>query len=225
MQTQFISIIIPVLNEEAAIENLLQQLQALRQQGHEVIVVDGGSSDKTRLMAEPLADKVLTSSPGRAIQMNRGTEYVRHNIFWFLHADSIVPENAPALISVALKKKSWGRFNVRLSGAHIMFRLIAFMMNLRSCITGIATGDQGIFVQKAAFEKVAGFSPLPLMEDIDISKKLKQVSPPACIREKLVTSSRRWEKNGIIRTILLMWRLRLAFWLGVSAHKLVQQYR
>ncbi len=224
MQTQLISIIIPVLNEEAAIENLLQQLQVYRHQGHEVIVVDGGSSDNTLLIVEPLTDRLIVSTPGRAEQMNRGAESARYDTLWFLHADTVLPENAVVHIQKALQQKAWGRFNVRLSGSHLMFSLIAVMMNLRSCITGIATGDQGIFVKKTTFNKVAGFSALPLMEDIDISKKLKQVSPPACLREKLVTSSRRWEKNGIIKTILLMWWLRLAFWLGVSADKLARQY-
>ena len=220
-----ISIIIPVLNEEASIKNLLQQLQACRQQGHEVIVVDGGSVDNTVSISKPLSDKVIISSYGRAIQMNKGAEKSKNEILWFLHADTLIPDNAIEYIHQALKKKSWGRFNVHLSGTNVLFRLIESMMNLRSCVTGIATGDQGIFINKVIFNKVGGFPNIPLMEDIAISKNLKNISRPACVKEKLITSRRRWEKNGILSTVLLMWKLRLLFWLGVNVDRLAKQYK
>jgi len=220
-----ISIIIPVLNEEKSIESLLQQLQEYRQQGHEVIVVDGGSVDKTVSFAEPLADNVIASAAGRAIQMNDGASHSKNEVLWFLHADTLIPEDAIKSIQQALNNKSWGRFNVRLSGTNILFRIIESMMNLRSCLTGMATGDQGIFVDKTLFNKVACFPNIPLMEDIVMSKKLNKFSRPVCVKEKLITSSRRWEKNGILSTVFLMWKLRLLFWLGVSANKIALQYK
>lgn len=221
----FVSIIIPVLNEENSIKELLQQLQAYRQQGHEVIVVDGGSHDNTRSVADSLSDKVITSEAGRALQMNNGATQSRHEILWFLHADTIIPENAIEQIQQVLNKSDWGRFNVKLSGSHILFRIIETMMNIRSCIFGIATGDQGIFVKRKIFESINGYSNIPLMEDIDLSKKLKNRSKPVCLKESLTTSSRRWQENGILATVFLMWKLRFLYWFGVSADKLVVQYK
>lgn len=220
-----ISIIIPVLNEEGSIKNLLQQLQSYRQQGHEIIVVDGGSEDNTFAVSKLLADKTIESQPNRSTQMNRGTEYASHDILWFLHADSLIPENAVGKIQMALNKKNWGRFNISLSGTSWMFRIIENMINLRSCITGIATGDQGLFMKREIFEVVQGYSNLPLMEDIDLSKKLKRISTPVCLKDKIITSSRRWEKHGILKTVLLMWQLRFLYWFGVSADKLAQKYK
>ena len=221
----FISIIIPVLNEEQSIKALLQQLQTLRTQGHEVIVVDGGSSDETLSISKTLSDKVIISKAGRALQMNNGAMNANGNILWFLHADTLIPDNAVEKIQQALNEKEWGRFNIKLSGSNILFRLIESMINIRSCLTGIATGDQGIFVKKSLFESVGCYSILPLMEDVELSKKLKRKSRPACIKESLITSSRRWEKKGIISTVLLMWRLRFLYWLGVNATTLAKQYK
>ena len=221
----FVSIIIPTLNEEATISSLLQQLQSYRQQGHEVIVVDGGSNDNTVLISKVLADNVIQSDAGRAIQMNSGAAQAHGDALWFLHADSILPDNATEIIQQALEDNDWGRFNIKLSGTHILFRLIEKMMNLRSCICGIATGDQGIVVKKQKFEQIQGYPNIPLMEDIELSKNLKLISKPVCIKEILTTSSRRWEKKGIFATVLLMWKLRFLYWLGVSADKLVKQYK
>lgn len=221
----FISIIIPVLNEEKAIQTLLPQLQACRQQGHEVIVVDGGSRDNTVLIAELFVDKVIQSDSGRAVQMNSGAAQAHGDVLWFLHADTIIPNNALELIQAAMKNNDWGRFNVKLSGAHFLFRIIEKMMNVRSCISGIATGDQGVFVKKYPFEIVKGYPDIPLMEDIELSKKLKNISRPVCIKESLITSSRRWEQKGILTTVFLMWRLRFLYWFGVSADKLARQYK
>jgi len=221
----FVSIIIPVLNEENSIKELLQQLQAYRQQGHEVIVVDGGSHDNTRLVADSLSDKVISSEAGRALQMNNGATQSRHEILWFLHADTIIPENAIEQIQQVLNKSDWGRFNVKLSGSHILFRIIETMMNVRSCVSSIATGDQGIFVKRKVFGQVNEYSNIPLMEDVDLSRKLKKLSKPVCLKYTLITSSRRWEKNGIYLTILLMWKLRFLYWVGVSPEHLARQYR
>lgn len=221
----FVSIIIPVLNEEDSIKNLLQQLQICRQQGHEIIVVDGGSADQTVAISELLSDKVITSESGRARQMNNGANEAKHDVFWFLHADTLIPENAINNIQQALTTQEWGRFNIKLSGTNFLFRLIERMINLRSCLNGIATGDQGIFVKRKTFESVNGYSNIPLMEDVALSKKLKKISKPVCLKVSLITSSRRWERNGILLTVLLMWRLRFLYWIGVSANKLANQYK
>ena len=221
----FVSIIIPVLNEESSIKDLLHQLQTYRQQGHEVIVVDGGSNDNTCSISKPLSDKVITSESGRALQMNNGAAHSENDILWFLHADTLISDKAIEKIQQALNKNDWGRFNIKLSGSNILFRVIEKMMNVRSCLTGIVTGDQGIFVKKHVFNAVNGYPNIPLMEDIEISKKLKLISRPICIKEILTTSSRRWEEKGILSTVLLMWKFRLLYWLGVSADRLSAQYK
>lgn len=222
-----ISIIIPALNEEDNIVSSLDCLKQFRLDGHEVIVVDGGSEDKTIELATFRADKVIKSIPGRAQQMNAGAKQSSGDVLWFLHADTLVPDNAlHEILGVFENKKyQWGRFDIRLSGKQLLLRVIEGLMNLRSRITGIATGDQGIFVRREVFESVGGFAPIPLMEDLDISKRLKKLSHPCCLTTKLVTSSRRWEENGILRTVLLMWRLRLAYTLGARPEKLVNHYQ
>lgn len=222
-----LSIIIPVLNEEAHITATLLSLQPMRQRGHEVIVVDGGSSDATVALAQPLADHVTLSEKGRACQMNAGAEQARGTVLWFLHADTLVSHDSDQHLIKALMNSSavWGRFDIRLSGHHPLLLLIARMMNLRSCITGIATGDQGIFVHRNAFITVGAYPDQPLMEDIALSRRLKKISKPLCIRKSLVTSSRRWESRGILRTMLLMWRLRLLYALGADPGRLAHLYR
>ena len=222
-----ISVIIPTLNESDNIVATLERLKPFRKDGHEVIVVDGGSQDETITLATPRADKIITSAPGRALQMNAGVSQASGNVLWFLHADTLVPDNATQLIldTLECKKNQWGRFDIRLSGKHLLLRIVERLMNLRSRTSGIATGDQGIFVRREVFETVGGFRQIPLMEDLEISKRLKRLSHPICLNEKLITSSRRWEENGILRTILLMWRLRLAYTLGVSPEKLAHEYK
>lgn len=221
-----ISIIIPVLNEAEHIADALKSLDPYRSDGHEVIVIDGGSSDDTVSIAGQYADEVLRSDAGRAIQMNHGIDAAQGDALLFLHADTRLPDNAIANIIDALEDGYfWGRFNVRLSGHHFMFRVIEQMMNLRSCVTGVATGDQAIFVSRESVEIVGDYPQLPLMEDIVFSKRLRSIGWPACVRQQVVTSSRRWEDKGILPTVLLMWRLRLLFFLGVSAEKLAQQYQ
>lgn len=221
-----VSIIIPVLNEAEHIADTLISLASYRSQGHEVVVIDGGSNDDTVSISQQYADRVLRSDAGRAMQMNSGIDEASGDALLFLHADTRLPADAVAKLIHALEDGYfWGRFNVRLSGKHFMFRIIERMMNLRSCITGIATGDQAIFVSHESIEIVGAYPRLPLMEDIVFSKRLRELGRPACIRQQVVTSSRRWEDKGILRTMLLMWRLRLLFFLGVPADRLARQYQ
>ena len=220
-----LSIILPVLNEEASLPDVLARLQYLRQQGHEIIVVDGGSHDNSLMLAQQAADKVIVSQPGRAIQMNSGAELATGDILLFLHADTILPEEVERILSEIEGDTFWGRFDVRLSGRRFIFRIIEAMMNFRSRITSVATGDQAIFITTGLFEKVGGYPEIALMEDIAISKQLSGVARPLCITNRVVTSSRRWEDRGIIRTILLMWKLRLYYFFGMSPQKISRMYR
>jgi rSAM/selenodomain-associated transferase 2 len=221
-----ISIIVPVLNEAATLEATLSALQPLRQRGHEVLVVDGGSRDSTVSIARKHADRVLMSGPGRALQMNTGADSSEHPILLFLHADTHLPANADALIHHALSPQSsiWGRFDIRLSGKRKIFRILERSINLRTAISGIATGDQAIFVTRRFFERVGYYDGLPLLEDVALSKKLLTYGWPQRIKTPVLTSSRKWETNGVMRTILLMWRIRTAYFFGVHPDVLVQHY-
>jgi rSAM/selenodomain-associated transferase 2 len=221
-----LSIVVPCLNEETSIAATLDALAPLRRCGAEVIVVDGGSSDETAARAASRADHVIASARGRATQMNAGAALARGDVLLFLHADTKLPPGADALLLGGLAKSGcgWGRFDVTISGAHPLFPVIAGAMNLRSRWTGIATGDQGIFVARELFERVRGYPPIALMEDIALSALLRRHGPPYCIRARATTSGRRWEKHGVFRTMLLMWRLRLAYALGADPTKLALRY-
>lgn len=221
-----ISIVIPVLNEAAVLPACLLALQPLRRQDGELIVVDGGSTDATVTIAKPLADRVLTTQKGRAVQMNAGARAACGDILWFLHGDSLPPPNAAVLIRSALAGSDhcWGRFDVQLSGNRPLLRVVETLMNHRSCLSGIATGDQGIFVRRAVFVQVGGYPAIPLMEDIALSRVLKRLGRPVCLHQCLLSSSRRWEQRGIWRTIFLMWRLRLAYFLGADPARLARIY-
>lgn len=220
-----LSIVIPTLDEAEAIVATLSSLQALRAQGHEVIVSDGGSTDATVAQAEGLADRVLIGAPGRARQMNAGAAVARGEVLLFLHADTRLPEDAANAIEAAMLSNLWGRFDVDITGRSGMLRVVAALMNLRSRLTRIATGDQAIFVRQGAFAAVAGYPEQPLMEDIELSRRLKKLGAPACLRERVITSGRRWEVHGVWRTMLLMWRLRFDYWRGVPAARLADRYR
>ncbi|MEO8104273.1 MAG: TIGR04283 family arsenosugar biosynthesis glycosyltransferase [Betaproteobacteria bacterium] len=221
-----LSIIIPALNEAANIVATLAPLQHMRGQGTEVILVDGGSSDATRALAGPWVDVVIDSKPGRATQMNAGAAAATGEALLFLHADSRLPEEADQIVLAALAgaPTAWGRFDVAIVGHHFMFPVIAWCMNQRSRYTGIATGDQAIFMTREIFGLAGGFPDQALMEDIELCKRLKKRAPPVCRPEKIVTSGRRWEKHGLWRTILLMWRLRLRYWMGASPTDLHRAY-
>ncbi len=226
MSDENITIIIPVLNDVEALKTLLPTLQVFRQQGHEVLLIDGGSADASVSYSRALVDRILMTGTGRGRQMNLGAENARHNILWFLHADSRVPDDAPEIIVRALsdKDKHWGRFDVRFDQSGIAYRIIAAMMNLRSRLSGVATGDQGIFARHDSFHGVRGFRPIPLMEDVALSKSLRKLSWPVCLRSKLQTSARRWHSQGVMKTVLLMWGLRLGFFLGVNPERLAAIY-
>lgn len=216
-----LSIIIPALDEAARIAGTLEALALLRARGHEVIVADGGSGDDTRALAAALADRVVAAPRGRARQMNAGAAAASGDALLFLHADTRLPASADQLILHALKKNPWGRFDVAIDGHSPLLAVVAFFMNLRSRLTGIATGDQAIFVRRDAFP---GFPEIALMEDVAFSKAMKRRAPPACLRDRVSTSGRRWERNGVVRTVILMWRLRLAYFLGASPDELARRY-
>jgi rSAM/selenodomain-associated transferase 2 len=216
-----LSIVIPALNEAGEIGACLQALAPLRGRGHEVIVADGGSDDGTPAIARALCDRVIAAPRGRASQMNAGARGAGGDALVFLHADTRLPVRADELILDALKSRPWGRFDVTIEGRHRLLAIVACAMNLRSRLTGIATGDQAIFVRRDAF---AGFPEIALMEDIAFSKAMKRRGRPACLAERVATSGRRWERRGVLRTIVLMWRLRLMYFLGVRPEALARIY-
>ena len=227
MRACTLTIVMPVLNEAAGLGAALQALAAFKARGVQVIVVDGGSSDGTAALAQAAGAAVITAPRGRAVQMNAGAQHGSAGVLLFLHADTALPTDADRLIAQALTNGQtvWGRFDVRIAGQSPMLRVVAGLMNLRSRLSGIATGDQALFMTRTAFDAVGGFAPQPLMEDIEISKRLRRLSRPACLRAKVTTSGRRWETRGVWRTVLLMWRLRFAYWRGAAPERLAELYR
>ena len=236
MNCPSISIIIPVLNEAPLVTHALFALSGLRARGCEVIVVDGGSNDGTLDAAKNsgLADAVISCERGRARQMNDGARVARGGLLLFLHADTCLPPDASSVLIATLcagnpasscRRRVWGRFDVRIEGRHWILPLVARCMNLRSRLSGIVTGDQALFVMRDLFERCGGYPVQPLMEDIALSRILKRHSAPVCLRATVVTSGRRWERHGALRTILLMWRLRLAYFFGVSPEHLARRYQ
>lgn len=220
-----LSIVMPVRNEAAGIVQALLPLQELRG-ALELIVVDGQSQDATRLLAQPLADQLLESSPGRARQMNTGAAAAQGDWLLFLHADTRLPDGFISLLQEAQDSGAdWGRFDVQLEPSSALLRLVARMINLRSRLTGVCTGDQALFLRRRLFEQLGGYAEIPLMEDVELSKRLRRVNRSYCIATPLSTSSRRWQQHGTLRTILLMWRLRLLYWLGVAPERLAESYR
>jgi rSAM/selenodomain-associated transferase 2 len=218
---QRLTVVVPTLNEAQGIRAALEALAPLRARGHEVIVADGGSGDATASLARGLCDLVVQAPRGRASQMNAGARVATGDALVFLHADTQLPVNAAEAVLESLATRAWGRFDVRIQGRHPMLKVVAGAMNLRSRLTGIATGDQAIFVRRDAFR---GFPEIALMEDIAFCQAMKRRGPPACLRETVLTSGRRWESRGVLRTILLMWRLRLMFFLGARPDDLARIY-
>jgi rSAM/selenodomain-associated transferase 2 len=221
-----VSVVVPVLDEAAGIVAALQALALLRAQGHEVIVVDGGSRDGTPALAAPWADRVVAGPRGRARQMNAGAALACGDLLLFLHADTALPAGAESSLRAAVAGGAlWGRFDVHIAGASAWFPVIAALMNARSRLTGIATGDQALFVQTALFRRLGGYADQPLMEDVELSRRLRGVAAPICLKERVLTSGRRWETRGVWRTIVLMWRLRWAYWRGASPEVLARAYK
>lgn len=216
-----LSIIVPALEEAAGIAATLAALAPLRARGHEVIVADGGSADGTAALAAPFADRVLEAPRGRARQMNAGAAAASGEALLFLHADTRLPPEADRQVAAALAAHRWGRFDVRIAGRSPLLGMVAFFMNWRSRLTGIATGDQAIFVRRGDF---GGFPEIALMEDIAFSKAMKRLGRPACLRAHAVTSGRRWDERGALCTIVHMWRLRLAYALGADPDELARRY-
>ena len=221
------SIIVPMLNEAQALPDLLEHLLPLRRSGVEVILVDGGSEDGGVAIATCAGFEAVRAERGRARQMNAGAAAARGDVLLFLHADTRLPNGAIQLIDAALAdgRREWGRFDVAFDLRTLTMDATAFGMNLRSRVSGIATGDQALFMTRAAFDGVGGFPDQPLMEDVEITSRLRRRSRPACIRQPVLTSARRWQSRGPWRTILLMWRLRLAYRFGASPADLARQYR
>lgn len=221
-----LSIIIPTLNEARGIRATLESAQDCRQRGADIIVADGGSDDETVKIARPLADRVITAPRGRALQMNAGAAHAGGEILLFLHADCCLPAGADHAILDGLTRarRNWGRFDVEITGHHPGLRVVASLMNARSRFSGIATGDQGMFVTRSLFDAAGRFPEIALMEDIELSRRLNGYGRPLCLRHRVTASGRRWENQGVLRTILLMWRLRLAYWLGADPAKLASRY-
>ncbi|MFL5104052.1 MAG: TIGR04283 family arsenosugar biosynthesis glycosyltransferase [Xanthobacteraceae bacterium] len=221
-----LSIILPVLDEADIIADALAALAPLRQRGAEVIVVDGGSRDGTVDLARPAADRVIASPRGRAAQMNAGAALARGAVLLFLHADTRLPGNADALVLAGLERsgRAWGRFDIAIAGRSPLLAIVAAAINFRSRLTRIATGDQAIFVSRDVFAAVGGFPDIALMEDVALSRALKRISRPVCVAAKVTTSGRRWEQHGVLRTVVLMWRLRVAYFLGAEPATLARRY-
>jgi rSAM/selenodomain-associated transferase 2 len=230
----WLSVVIPVRNEAAGIVQVLMPLQALRDE-LVIILVDGGSTEGTLELAGPLADHAITSLPGRARQMNAGAAQAGGEVLLFLHADTLLPAGFVGMIRKVMEPRArgdndlptqhqWGRFNVELAPSSPALKLIAWMMNHRSRLTGICTGDQAIFVRRDLFHQLGGYADIALMEDIEFTSRLNRTGPAACIRQPLTTSSRRWQQNGVLRTMAFMWWLRLQYWLGVSPARLAKKY-
>ena len=227
MATARLSVVMPVLNEATGIEAAVQALAPLAARGAQIVLADGGSLDASVALARAAGAQVVHAPRGRALQMNAGALQASGELLLFLHADTRLPPDADLLIRQALSDglQVWGRFDVRIDGRPRMLRVIAACMNRRSRWSGIATGDQALFMTRAAFDAVGGFPAQPLMEDIEMSRRLLKLSRPACLRERVITSGRRWETRGVWRTMLLMWRLRLAYWRGAAPERLAELYR
>lgn len=218
-------IVVPVLDEAETLAARLHALDPFRQRGARVVVVDGGSQDDTLAIARAHADLALLAPRGRAAQMNAGAAACPADVLLFLHADTALPDDADDLVRRAMQGPCrWGRFDVHIDSPRRALRLVSTMMNLRSRWTGIATGDQALFVDHALFRRIGGFPDLALMEDIAISRVLKRHGPPACLKQRVRTSARRWQRHGVWRTVLLMWRLRAAYFFGADPKRLAVRY-
>lgn len=222
-----LSIIIPVLNEEHFLATNKERLVSLLQEGHEILAVDGGSQDNSVNIARELGCRIFRTRASRGHQLGFGANHSKNDVLLFLHADTHLPSHAAQMITQTLAEPEllWGRFDVRFSNPHPVFRVIAWFMNKRSCLTGIVTGDHALFIKRKLYFSCGGYMDVPLMEDVEFCRRLKKHAPPVCLSGEVVTSSRRWEQNGILKTVMTMWWLRLMFFLGQSPEKLARLYR
>ncbi|MDX2167076.1 MAG: TIGR04283 family arsenosugar biosynthesis glycosyltransferase [Deltaproteobacteria bacterium] len=218
-----LSVIIPALDEAAQIAAAIDSARA---EALEVLVVDAGSADATAATAAAAGAVVLQAPRGRARQMNAGAAHAGGDVLLFLHADTRLPVGFAAAVAAALEDPAavGGRFDVRLVPSSPLLALTAALINRRSRLTGIATGDQALFVRRATFEAMGGFADLPLMEDVAFTRDLKRRGRVVALRARVATSARRWQRHGVLRTILLMWRLRLLYWWGVAPAELKRRY-
>jgi len=226
MKSSSVAVVIPILNEATSLMENGKQFQFLAN-CYDVMFCDGGSEDETCSLLQKYNLDYCHSPRGRALQMNTGAKFSKADIIVFIHADTSLSSSHIQAIQDVMSRESivGGRFDIRLSGQSLAFRIIEFMINLRSRITGISTGDQCQFVRRSVFEEIGGFPEQALMEDVAFSKRLKEYGEIACLNNKVITSSRRWEKHGIVKTVLLMWKLRFLYWLGTSPEKLAEIYR
>ena len=227
-----VTIVIPILNEAARLPTLAAELRRLQPAPQQVLLVDGGSHDGSIELARMLGLVVIGSGRGRAIQMNAGAVYLNNNPqpqpdwLLFLHADTRLPPNAIAQLHTLPPAAQWGRFDVNLDAPQPIYRVIERLINLRSRLSRIATGDQAIFIRPALFERLGGYREQPLMEDVELCKQLKSLKiKPICLRSTALTSARRWQQYGVWRTIGLMWQLRFLYWCGVSPAQLAVKYQ
>ncbi|MCE2028284.1 TIGR04283 family arsenosugar biosynthesis glycosyltransferase [Sessilibacter corallicola] len=225
--TSKLSIVIPIYNESQQLPELFDHLSPYRERGHQIIFVDGESEDNSVELIDQAGFVVVPSTRSRAAQMNNGARQATQDILLFLHADTRLPENADALIVSALSnpRQVWGRFDAHITGDHFLLTVVGKMMSMRSRLTGIATGDQGIFIKRTFFENIGGYASQPLMEDVEISRRLVPLAKPVCLRECVSTSGRRWIHRGVMKTIALMWYLRFLYWRGVDPKELAKKYR
>ncbi len=236
-----ISIIIPVLNEADNLLLLFDNINKLKPNPQQVILVDGGSNDDSIDIIQSFINKLkpdndrkidwqmTESKAGRALQMNTGAALATSDVLLFLHADTQLPMNAIESVSEAMKRAEWGRFDVQIASRQPTLRLVSQMINWRSRLSGIATGDQAIFISQSLFERIGNYPNQALMEDIELckqlkGKQLKGMAKPACLKSKVITSARRWQQHGTWRTIILMWHLRFDYWRGVSADNIKARY-
>jgi len=230
-----ISIIIPILNEADNLPELIAHIVHLDPAPQQVILVDGGSLDgsvaiansvlKSIETAQSITDwHIIESTVGRAQQMNAGAMLATGDVLLFLHADTELPADAIDNVQQAIAQYDWGRFDVRLDSREPLLKIVGLMINQRSRLMSIATGDQAIFIKKSIFEQIGGYPDQPLMEDIELCKRLKKIARPACLKSKVTTSARRWQQHGTWRTIFLMWHLRFDYWCRVSPDVLKQRY-
>jgi rSAM/selenodomain-associated transferase 2 len=220
-----LSVIVPMLDEESAIADTLSALRSGAPDA-EIVVVDGGSADRSVELARPLCDVLVTSARGRAIQMNAGATRATGDVFAFVHADTLVPATFASDIDAALadSRVAGGRFDLRLDDPHPLCRLIGILINLRSRLSRTATGDQAIFVRRNVFQQLGGFPLIPICEDLAFARRMKRSGRVACLRSQVVTSARRWRRRGILRTVLTMWTIRALYLAGVTPARLARIY-